>query len=178
MRVLIAYASAHGSTRSVAERIAARLRERGLTAECLPMPGPGGDAGSLAPYEAAVLGSAIHNRAWLPGAREFVRAHADELAARPVWLFGVGMPAALARPLQGLAGRERSRAMGSLSRLVGARGTRLFSGVVAADQFPLVSRIVLRLMGGHYGDFRDWHAIDAWAQTIATHLLATASYPA
>jgi len=35
MTVLVAYASAHGSTRAVAERIASRLAEHGLEAECL-----------------------------------------------------------------------------------------------------------------------------------------------
>ena len=53
-----------------------------------------------------VLGSAIHNGAWLPEATEVVRANAEVLAAKPVWLFSVGMVAALPRRLQGRALRE------------------------------------------------------------------------
>ena len=41
------------------------------------------------PASAVVLGSAVHNRRWLPGASAFVRDHAGVLADRPVWLFSV-----------------------------------------------------------------------------------------
>jgi hypothetical protein len=43
--------------------------------------------------------------------------------------------------------------------------------VVRPDQFPKLSRVVLRLMGGRYGDFRDWVEIDRWADQIAADLM-------
>ena len=45
MRVLVTCASPHGSTRGIAERIALRLRDRGLSVDCLPVeevPAPAG----------------------------------------------------------------------------------------------------------------------------------------
>jgi menaquinone-dependent protoporphyrinogen oxidase len=46
--------------------------------------------------------------------------------------------------------------------MVHPRETRLFTGVVSKQQFPTVSRAILRLMGAHYGDFRNSPDIDAW----------------
>lgn len=41
-------------------------------------------------YDAVVLGSAVYVGRWLEPARELVDAHAEELAARPTWLFSSG----------------------------------------------------------------------------------------
>jgi menaquinone-dependent protoporphyrinogen oxidase len=57
-------------------------------------------------YDAIVIGIAIHGRAWLAEASQFLSTHADELVVRPVWLYSVGMPGALARLLRRLAMRE------------------------------------------------------------------------
>ena len=92
------------------------------------------------------------------------------LAARPVWLFSVGMPGALARPLRRWAMREGPKALAELPDIVRPVDQQLFTGVVLPDQLPLVSRVILRLMGAHAGDFRDWPQIEAWADTIAAHL--------
>ena len=43
--------------------------------------------GYIEGYDAAVLGSAIHERAWLPEAANFVARIAREIGERPVWLF-------------------------------------------------------------------------------------------
>jgi menaquinone-dependent protoporphyrinogen oxidase len=37
-----------------------------------------------------VLGSAVYVGPWLEAGARFVEEHADELAARPVWLFSSG----------------------------------------------------------------------------------------
>ncbi|MEU6378750.1 hypothetical protein [Streptomyces sp. NPDC046909] len=52
------------------------------------------------------------------------------------------------------------------------RDHRLFSGVVAPAQLPLAGRLLFRLMGGRFGDHRDWATIDGWADTIAAELAA------
>jgi menaquinone-dependent protoporphyrinogen oxidase len=55
-----------------------------------------------------LLSGALHGRAWLTEASQFLSTHADELVVRPKWLYSVGMPGALARPLRRLAMREVS----------------------------------------------------------------------
>lgn len=51
------------------------------------------------------------------------------------------------------------------------RSHALFSGVIRAYQLPLGGRIRFRLLGGRYGDFRDWAAVDGWTAGIAAELL-------
>jgi len=67
MNVLVAYASAHGSTRSVAENVG-----RSLSARHQVTTRPVAEIIGLDSYDAIVLGSAVHDGAWLPEAREFV----------------------------------------------------------------------------------------------------------
>lgn len=125
--VLVGYASEHGSTRTVAERIGARLGADVRSLDEVEDPGA---------YEAFVLGSAVHGQAWLPEAAAFVRANREMLAGRPVWVFSVGMPGALRGPWKLLAGKEEPQVIGAIQAALGPRGHRLFSGVVSRDHFP------------------------------------------
>lgn len=168
MTVLVAYASVHGSTRGIAERIASRLAEHGVEAECLSVD----QVKAVDAYDSAVVGSAIHSQAWLPEARQFVTDNAAALWARPVWLFSVGMPGALGRPLRRWARVEGPKVVSPINRTIGSRGEHLFTGAVRPQQFPPLSRAIFRLMGGHWGDYRDWAEIDAWADSIADALSA------
>ncbi|WP_372507105.1 flavodoxin domain-containing protein [Actinomadura madurae] len=106
MTILVGYASAHGSTRSIAKRIGALLDERSLLVNVRPMT----DVKNAGTYEAFVLGSAIQNRAWLPEALDFLDREHDALDGRPVWLFSVGMPP----PFAACGGTSASRRRRSL----------------------------------------------------------------
>lgn len=163
MRVLIAYASVHGSTEGVAERIAARLREQGFSVDCAPSR----DVPAVAGYDAVVVGSAIIDQAWLPEAARFLSTHADELVRRPVWLYSVGMPGALPRSVRRMAMREGPRVVAGFVPTIRPRDTRIFTGVVSMRRFPLVVRVLLRLTGVRDGDYRRWPDIDAWATGIS-----------
>ncbi|MFI0508971.1 menaquinone-dependent protoporphyrinogen oxidase [Streptomyces canus] len=163
MDVLVGYATAQGSTRGVAERLAAGLAERGLTAEARPLESVD-DADA---YKAFVLGSAVHGQMWLEPARDFVRENLDVLGPRPVWIFSVGMPAALRGPWRRLAPKEVPVIEDRLPDGLRFREHRLFSGVVTRAQLPRTGRLMFRLVGGRFGDYRDWAAIDAWASEIA-----------
>jgi menaquinone-dependent protoporphyrinogen oxidase len=169
MKVLVAYATCHGSTRCVAEHLAERLRAVGHEAKAYAT----ADVHRVSSYEVAVLGSAVHNRAWLTDGVDFLTRFNTELADRPVWLFSVGMPAALPRRLQGRALREEESVISAkLAPMVRARGHRLFSGAIERDHLSLTGRLGLRVMGARYGDFTDWQQVDAWASEIATELEA------
>ena len=165
MRILVVYASADGSTAEIARRIAQRLRERGHDALDQPV----GSAGSLQGVDAVVLGSAVHDRQWLDEATNFVNTSRQAVRNLPFWTFSVGMPDALPKAVRKIARTEENAIISQLGDLR-PRGHRLFSGVVKPSQFPLASRIFLHLVGGRYGDFRDWPAIDGWALEIADQL--------
>jgi len=171
--VLVAYASAHGSTQEIASRIACRLAEGDVRADLSPM----AEVRDLTGYDAVVLGSAIHDQRWLPEAMALVDRCRAELAAKPLWAFSVGMPGALARPLRSLAMREEAKIRQLAVESLHPRGHRLFTGVVRAEHFPPISRVVLRLAGGRFGDFRDWPEIDRWIDEIAAALHADKALP-
>jgi hypothetical protein len=82
MTVLVAYATRHGSTTGIAERIAAGLRAAGLEVEALPV----GEVRSVDGYEGVVVGGAAYMFHWLREATEFVHRHSTALGQRPVGL--------------------------------------------------------------------------------------------
>jgi menaquinone-dependent protoporphyrinogen oxidase len=167
MTVFVGYATVNGSTRQIAERIAARLLADGVTAEV-------GGIDALRPnYEAYVLGSAVHNQAWLPAASDALARHRAELNGRRVWLFSVGMPAAMRGPWKRFALKEEARLSAQLRRSVRPEGHRLFNGVFLPEHADRAGRIMFRAMGMKFGDYRDLDAEDAWADEIADRLTGT-----
>jgi menaquinone-dependent protoporphyrinogen oxidase len=84
--VLLAYATRYGSTREVAEAIAAELRKAGLEVDIQPMR----EVKTLDRYDAVVLGAAIYNTRWHPDAGLFLSQHREALKQRPVAIFALG----------------------------------------------------------------------------------------
>jgi len=64
MSILVAYASKHGATKELAERISENLRNAGLQADARVV----GDVGDLGSYERVVVGSAAHMDHWMKDA--------------------------------------------------------------------------------------------------------------
>lgn len=165
-RVLVGYASSGGSTRAVAEFIAARLRVHSVLVDAVNLD----ERPAVDGYDAVVIGSAIHGRALLPAAESFVLRHADALRVRPVWLFSLGMGPSLRGPIGRLLRNAVPPRIAELCELVGPRDYRAFAGVMPRGDSPLLARFLLWLCGGRYGDFRDWPAIDRWTADIASYL--------
>ncbi|MEU4654610.1 flavodoxin domain-containing protein [Streptomyces sp. NPDC023723] len=166
MDILVAYATAHGSTRSIAERMAAALRDEGFTAEARPF----AEVEDVHAWQAFVLGSAVHSQRWLAPAEDFLSVHQELLATRPVWLYSVGMPAALRGPWRRLAAKEEAVIERNLPPTLRYRGHRLFSGVIERSHLPRAGRLFFVLLGGRFGDFRDWAAVRGWTAGIAENL--------
>ncbi len=84
--ILVVYASKHGATREIAERIAERLTAGGRPAEARSVH----EVDDPARYDAFVIGSAAYSMHWMKEAAGFVRRNRTLLADRPVWMFSSG----------------------------------------------------------------------------------------
>ncbi len=173
--ILVAYSSAHGSTAGIAERIARRLRDWGHAAVASPV----GAVDAVGRYEGVILGSAIHNGAWLPEAETFARNQAEALQGRPVWLFSVGSiggessffgvrTTRLIRRAQ-----SRNAQLVEVRSLTGARDHHGFAGAIQAGDWSKLGNLLLRAFGGRPGDHRNWAEVDAWADSIVNALRST-----
>jgi menaquinone-dependent protoporphyrinogen oxidase len=166
--VLVVFASRHGATRGVAERIAARLHEGGLAVTLRQVE----DAAEIPPGCAVVLGSPVYDQGWPPEFVDFVERHMQPLAGRRTWLFSVGTFGDRRRVIGPLMRRE-PRNIGQIREDMRPDEYRVFAGVIRRGQWPLPSRMLFHLFGGRLGDNRDWAAIDEWAETILGALQLT-----
>ena len=158
----MAFASRHGSTVDVADRLATALRKHGNRVELRPA----AEVGRVDPYDAVVFGGAVYNQAWLPEGEAFVRRNLGPLARRPLWLFSVGTFGDTKRLIGPLMKREPKH-IGDLLETLQPRDYRVFAGVIDRHQWPFISRLFYWALGGRLGDNRDWPEIDAWAEGIA-----------
>ncbi len=161
-KVLVTYASKHGSTAEIAEVIAEVLNESGLDVDCTDM----AHVVSLDPYDAVVLGSAIYMRRWRPYARHFLRKYAEKLRENPFWVFSSG-PCGQPRKADGEWG-EPHRTIAK-AQLLGMRGHIVFGGQLSMQSHGL-ARAMAERCPPRYRDRRDWRQIRGWAESIAGQL--------
>lgn len=178
MKILVAYASRHGATKGIAERIARSLEraEIGVTLE------PVDRAEGLDQFDGFVIGSAAYMGGWLDEATTFVRSHRELLASHPVWLFSSGPIGC--EPLDS-QGRDqltvaKPKEFAEFARTIHPRAEQVFFGAYDPDappagfaeglmaRFMRIAPVVRDAMPA--GDFRDWAAIEAWADGIAREL--------
>lgn len=168
MKTLVGYATAKGSTRGIAERIAASLTTSGVEVDLLVL----SEVDSVQEYDTLVLGSAVHNGQWLPGAVDAITRLGTTPSGRATWAYSVCSVGATSSILSPRVARYLRRAMPEpdavqkLRTLAEVRDHRFFAGSIAPGDWPGFGRVVFRLMGGRYGDARDWRDIDAWAEGI------------
>jgi menaquinone-dependent protoporphyrinogen oxidase len=167
-RVLVAHATAAGSTAGIAERIAAVLRAGGHAVDCRPA-APGVDP---AGYDAVVVGSAVHDTAWLPPALDVVH-RATACGSTPVWCFSVGGVLPRGPIARFVAAREAAHVARDFPTDLTVREHRLFGGVIEEHDVPLWGRLFYRMIGAQPGDHRDWAGIEEWAMHVGAALRQT-----
>lgn len=174
MKILVAYASRHGATRGIAERIADALERHDLKVTVMPVE----NVEFIGEFDAFVVGSSVYMFHWEKDATTFVRDNASFLATRPVWLFGSGPVGTDVVDKEGHDVLESSRPkeFAEFKKLIHSRGEEIFFGAYDPDRegAGLVERLVLALPAVRdalpAGDFRDWQVIDAWAEGIGREL--------
>lgn len=163
--VLVAYASKHGMTAEIAERIGKVIRERGFDVDVTPADKAGDPAG----YRAVVLGSGVYAGMWRRPAAKFLKANAAELARRPVWLFSSG-PTGDGDLNMLLQGWKFPKGLQPLADRVKPRGVIVLRGAFDERKANFLERWIIKKVRAPFGDFRDWPAIEAWARDIAETL--------
>ena len=174
MKVLVAYASRHGATAGIAKRMAESLTARSIDATALDV----NVVDDLAAYDAVILGSAAYMDRWLKDARRFADANHRQLAAMRVWLFSSGPtgPEGLDGDAGAILESARPKDMIQLDERLGAEGTKVFFGAYDPEAEPIgvaekfIDRFPRWKAEIPAGDFRDWDAIEAWADAIANAL--------
>jgi menaquinone-dependent protoporphyrinogen oxidase len=167
MKTLVTVASKHGATGEIGEVIAGVLRDAGLAVQTRPPD----DVASVDDFDAVILGSAVYAGRWVESARRFSERHHAQLRGKPVWLFSSGPIGEPLAPLEESADGMR------LARDLGARDHRTFAGRIDPDALSWVERTITRMVKAPDGDFRDWEAVRAWADEIATSLTPTEVAP-
>jgi len=161
MRILVAYASKHGATAEIAERIGGVLRGAGLWTDVEPVE----QVATLSPYRAVVLGSAVYIGRWRAEARRFLKEHRDDLAARDVWIFSSG-PTGRGDPEALTKGWTLPSALKDDVEHIGPHDVALFHGALDPAELAFFERWIVRRVGAPEGDYRDPDAIEAWARGI------------
>jgi menaquinone-dependent protoporphyrinogen oxidase len=164
MSVLVTYATAKGSTREIAVRIAEGIEAFVTPVVCLPANQV--RAASLPDYSAVIIGSAIHAGSWLGPARRFISSNAAALKAKPVWAFSVGMP-----PREGDRANEELMMDGKIRKILpDLRGHKLFQGRFYKQDLGWFLRMIFTCCIPRekvkWGDARNWEDIEAWAHNV------------
>ena len=184
--VLVVYATRHGATKGIAERIGTVLANEGVVctvASAEESPDPSN-------ADACIVGSGVYMGSWLGEGTDYLARHVSSLSRIPVWLFSSGpLPGsskstegadALADALgpadgPGSGGRKKVQA---LSDQIHPRDHKVFLGAYDPTDPPRsIPERVLRMLPASknilpVGDFREWDVIEAWARGIAGELVA------
>jgi menaquinone-dependent protoporphyrinogen oxidase len=173
--VPVFFATTEGQTRRIAERIAARLRQRSIDSRAIDMASPDAEAIDWARVRAAVVGASLHIGRHQKAAVAFVRRHLDALNGRPSAFFSVSLSAGSANPVEVQAAAELAR------RFVASAGWHpqqvdCLAGRLAYTQYGLLTRFFMRRIARKEGastdtsrdhEYTDWNAVDALADRVA-----------
>ena len=179
MRLLVAYATTHGQTAKIAERVAEVARRQGHDADVVHVHGEV-DPTPIG-YDAVVIAGSVHasrhQRDLVTGCNH----HHATLGMCPTALLSVSLSAAED------SDEARAHTREVIDRLLDDTGlvpTRMLAvaGALRYRHYDLPTRIVLRLIAAHHGqptdtstefEFTDWEAVERFTETF----LDTASAP-
>ncbi len=170
MKILVAYASAHGTTGEISTFMAKALETFGAEVTCAAVE----SIESVAGYDAFVLGSAIHEGVWLQSMLLFLDKFEAELVQKPVYFFVTCiriveadgydhvMKNYMHTPTLEKLKVRKVNAFGGATQLSNINWDERWALGLRYDGTNLQSRL--------NADYRDWYTIGAWANSIAKDL--------
>jgi menaquinone-dependent protoporphyrinogen oxidase len=179
IKVLVAFASTHGSTQEVAEAVVATLREQGLTVDLQPAR----DVRTLDGYGAVVLGAPLYMLHLHKDALRFLSRHQQALTGGiPIAVFAGGpfdSADEKASESESAWQEVRKELDQDLAKFPWLRpvSVEVIGGKFDPSRLHLPWNLIPALRHMPYSDLRDWEAIRRWARSLAAGTLA-ASTPA
>ena len=170
MKVLVAYATNHGSSTGIATKIGEILAEQGNQVTVEDVRNITGVDG----YDAYVLGSAIHSGTWLPEMKGFIRAYEPKLAHKPIyfWISCVRIMEqdGMEHVMEFYMVPEMLAKMNIRSKTAFA-GKLELNGVDWHERWTLAARYDGNSWPSSFdGDFRDWDKISEWGKSVGEDL--------
>ncbi len=170
MEILVAYASAHGSTAEIASFMGHVLEAYDANVTVAHV-----DAvDTVDKYDAVIVGSPIHASMWLPSVSKFMFRNEKQLAAKRTFLFIAciivleegGVEKALKDYVWGEA-KEKLQ----IDENIGVFAGKLdMNSVDGSERWMLGSYEGKQLPGRLQGDYREWQEIADWVHQIAESL--------
>jgi menaquinone-dependent protoporphyrinogen oxidase len=171
-RVLVLYASTHGHTGKIADRIGALLREQDVAADVRKV----GQPVDVARYDGVIVGASVHAGQHQSEIVEWISTHHAALNARPSAFFSVSLTAA------DDTDEARATTLELIDDVLDATGwiptrAEAFAGALQFREYHLPTRVVMRLIARKHGgdidrhedtDFTDWAAVERFVQRFAT----------
>jgi menaquinone-dependent protoporphyrinogen oxidase len=169
MKILVTYASAHGSTAEIATFIG-----RVLDVYSADVTVAHADTvESVDEYDAFVLGSPIHSSMWLPSLSQFMFRFEEKLTNSPVYLWIncliVLEEGGYDKVMEHYLWDEALKKLGVARGDVGVFSGKLDWNRISGNEKWLMSNNYegKELPGNMRGDYRDWKAIAAWVHGLA-----------
>lgn len=166
-RILVTYATLTDSTAEVALAIGQQLLDAGADVDIQPAD----HVFDLSPYSAAIVGSGVRWGKPYPSALNFLAQQQLALIHIPVAYFIV------CGAMHEDTKENRSQARLYMEALLAAAPAvlpvrlGLFGGRVDRQRLSPALRLLMKLTRKEDGDYRDWDAIESWADTLVGTLL-------
>lgn len=178
---LVVYASTHGHTLKIAERIASRLRDGGMRVRLL-------EAGELENAEPdgadlVVVGGSVHAGHHQPALLDWLHRHGSTLTPERTGVFSVSLTAA------DEDGESLRTVAGYVDQLTGELRARpaeavAFAGALQYREYDIATRVLMRLIAGRRDLPKDWHVdtvftvwdqVDAFADRLVARVPVAAA---
>jgi menaquinone-dependent protoporphyrinogen oxidase len=163
-RILVAYASKHGSTKEIAEAIGGAIREEGLDADVHTAK----DVLNVRTYDAVILGAPVYATRLLGDIASLAKRFEEDLKEKPVFAFVSGMTVKERTPENV---QKMEKTLHHVRDHVDIQGEiGVFGGRIDPGNVPVVGWFVKKKKDREIEDIRDWDRIRDWGRSVAREL--------
>ena len=165
-KILVAFASVHGSTQEIAKKIAANMRETGLEVDLHPVR----EIRKLDGYRLVALGAPLYMFHWHKDALRFLSRHRRAIeGGLPVAIFAGGP---IEESDEKAWGEVRAQLDKELAKFPWLKplSVEIVGGKFDPTRLRFPYNLIPAMKQMEASDLRDWTAIQAWARELAAKL--------